>query len=83
MWGVFPFPPETEIQPFFLAYIDVRPSAMPELIETLRSGPGIELAFRADIDKSLIDILAQEKTPEDSQPGVEFKIRTVSVSVSR
>ena len=81
--GRFSFPPDVEVQPFFLAYVDVRPSAMTGLIETLRSGAGVELAFRADIEEPLTQIVARELDPKSKKRGGSFSLRTVSVSVSR
>ncbi len=80
--GRFAFPAQSEVQPFMLGLIDVRPSAMPGLIETLRSGPGIELAFRADIDQPLI-ALAEAETSKPDAKRKRFNLRTVSISVSR
>lgn len=80
--GRFSFPAQTEVQPFLLGGVDVRPSAMQHLIETLRSGPGVELAFHADIASNLLD-LAQDETSKEDAKRQSFNIRTVSVSVSR
>ncbi|MBB36000.1 MAG: hypothetical protein CME88_01340 [Hirschia sp.] len=81
--GRFSFPADVEVQPFFLAYVDVRPSAMQGLMETLRSGPGVELAFRADIEQCLSDIAAEELGMPVKKRGSLYSLRTVSVSVSR
>ncbi len=80
--GVFTFPKELDVQPFLLAYVNVPPSAMQGLIETVRTGPGVELGFRADIGADL-DALITEETGRKDQPETTFNIRTVSVSVSR
>ena len=78
--GSFSFPKDTEVQPFLLAYVNVRPSAMQGLIETLRSGPGIELAFRAE-DVRLLDTIISDEQGADTAQSIA--LRTVSVSVSR
>ena len=81
--GRFSFPADVEVQPFFLAFVDVRPSAMQGLLETLRSGAGVELAFRADIKQSLATLVVEELNLPVEQRGSQFSLKTVSVSVSR
>ena len=81
--GRFSFPDDVDVQPFFLAYVDVKPSVMTGLIQTLRSGPGVELAFRADIKIPLAELVSKELALKPERRGGVFDLRTVSVSVSR
>ena len=81
--GVFSFPEDMEVSPFMLAYVNVCQHNMQGLLDSLRTGTGIELGFRADIDTHLSDLIVRESRMSPDKRGGAYTLRTVSVSVSR
>ena len=80
--GRFSFPADMEVQPFLVAHVNVAAQDMQGLVETLRSGPRIELAFMATTEKALTDLVLANVSDDLSQRE-DYLIRNVSISVSR